>query len=393
MGGEPPAAAATFEKLLTLMNEPLTPSPWPPDDPEIREALARAAGDGSWGRYVGPHGPRLAEALAEMHGVEHVSLCCSGTFAVQLALRALRIGPGDEVLLAGYDFGGNFRAIEAGGATPVLIDVAAENSNLDPTGIEAACSPKTRAIVASHLHGGIVPMRELTAAAKARGLVVVEDACQTAGATVEGRPAGTWGDVGVLSFGGSKLLTAGRGGAIMTRHAEIHQRAKVFSDQGNNAYPLSELQAAVLLPQVTKLGERHARRRAAVARLKAALAGVAALKPLVNRSPNSDPAYYKLGFMYAAEAAGGRPREQFVAAAQAAGVAIDTGFRGFLHRGAKRCRRAGDLANCAAAAERMLVLHHPVLLEDDATIDCVAAVLIAAIETARVASERGERNG
>src|SRR5439155_3874854 len=120
--------------------------------------------------------------------------------------------------------------------------------NFDASRLEAVIGPTTRAIIVSHLHGGLVPMRELMAIAAARGLRVVEDAAQAPGSQVQGRTAGTWGDVGILSFGGSKLLTAGRGGAILSRHADVLQRVRAWTFRGNSIAPLSELQAAVLLP-------------------------------------------------------------------------------------------------------------------------------------------------
>src|SRR5439155_19329589 len=129
-------------------------------------------------------------------------------FAVELALRALNVGPGDEVILAGYDYLGNFLSVHAVGARPVLVDVQADNWNLDPAALEAAISPNTRAIIASHLHGGVVPMREAMDFAVAHQLKVIEDAAQMPGAVIQGRTAGTQGDAGILSFGGSKLLTA-----------------------------------------------------------------------------------------------------------------------------------------------------------------------------------------
>ncbi|HEX4149179.1 MAG TPA: DegT/DnrJ/EryC1/StrS aminotransferase family protein, partial [Pirellulales bacterium] len=223
---------------------PEGPPPWPPADEAVAEALRAAAADGSWGRYHGPHGPRLAAALAEMFAVDHALVCCSGTFAVQLALRALGVGAGDEVILAGYDFPGNFRAIEAVGATPALVDVAPDSWNLDLEKLKNVAGGNIRAVIASHLHGGLVNMPALMTLAGERGWLVVEDACQVPGAVVCGRPAGSWGDVAALSFGGSKLLSAGRGGALLTQRADAAQRAKIFCEQGNHAFPLSELQAA-----------------------------------------------------------------------------------------------------------------------------------------------------
>src|SRR5206468_10643524 len=128
--------------------------------------------------------------------------------------------------------------------------------------LEAAIGPQTKAVIGSHLHGGIVPMREVMAIARRHGIGVVEDAAQAPGAVVQGQPAGTWGDVGTLSFGGSKLLTAGRGGALLFRDAQLFQRAKLWLHRGLQQWaPLSELQAAALRPQLRKLREATARRR------------------------------------------------------------------------------------------------------------------------------------
>src|SRR5262249_13838403 len=152
-------------------------------------------------------------------------------------------------------------------------DVAPGNWNLDVTRLSEAISDRTKAVIVSHLHGGLVPMREVMAVCAARGVVVVEDAAQCPGATVQGRPAGAWGDVGVVSFGGSKLLSAGRGGALLTRRADVAQRARLVLGRGNNLVaPLSELQAAVLLPQLGMLSARHERRAASVRRLGELLA-------------------------------------------------------------------------------------------------------------------------
>ncbi|MCA9270789.1 MAG: aminotransferase class V-fold PLP-dependent enzyme, partial [Planctomycetales bacterium] len=194
------------------------PPDWPPADENVRENLLAAYREGAWGKYRGEYVPRLESLVAQRHETPLALACCSGTIAVELALRGLRIGPADEVLLAGYDFAGNFRAIEAVGATPVLVDLEPGTWTMDPQQAADAIGPATKAMIVSHLHSSVAPMRELVDLARQRGLRVVEDACQAQGAIVQGRPAGAWGDVGVWSFGGSKLLSAGRGGAIFTRH-------------------------------------------------------------------------------------------------------------------------------------------------------------------------------
>jgi perosamine synthetase len=353
-----------------LGGEPLRPQgppPWPPAWGDVAAALRRSVEDGSWGKYHGPHAALLAERLAEYHGVIHAELCCSGTFAVELALRALPVRPGDEVILAGYDFIGNFNDVVAVGARPVLVDLDPDNWNLSVALVEAAVGPETRAVIATHLHGGVVPMGPLMEVARRRGLLVVEDACQMPGALVEGRRAGTHGDVGVLSFGGGKLLSAGRGGALLTSSPEIRQRAQTYCNRGNHAYPLSELQAAVLLPQLERLDERNRLRSAAVARLLDELSeveGLRPLRPLSNSAAADVPGYYKLGFRYDAAAFGNLSRDKFVRAARAEGVEFNAGFRAFhLCRSARRFRAAGDLSQAAAADSGMIVLHHPVLLD------------------------------
>jgi dTDP-4-amino-4,6-dideoxygalactose transaminase len=332
----------------------------------VRAALERAFADGSWGKYDGGNVARLHERLFDWTGLPHVLTCSSGTLAVEVALRAVPVAAGDEVVLAAYDYGGNFLAVHAVGARPVLGDVTAHNWNLAPESLHAALGPATRAVIVSHLHGGLVPMRELVETCRARGVVVVEDAAQVPGAMVEGRPAGTWGDMGVFSFGGSKLLSAGRGGALVTGRADLAQRARLVLGRGNNLVaPLSELQAAVLLPQIEALPERHARRLAAVRRLESTLEGLPGLRLFRNEAAGS-PAYYKVGLQYD-EQAFGLSRARLAAAVRAEGIALDEGFRA-LHvgRGPARWRAAVPLPEAERAHRGCLVLHHPLLLDEEA---------------------------
>jgi dTDP-4-amino-4,6-dideoxygalactose transaminase len=337
------------------------PPSWPRPDPAVAAALAAAAADGSWGRYHGDHVPAFEAALAAFHGVPHALACASGTLAVEVALRALKVGPGDEVVLAGYEYESNFLTVHALGAKPVLADVAAPSWNLDPAALDAAVSPLTKAVICSHLHGGLVPMQAVTEWARARGIGVVEDAAQAPGATVDGKPAGAWGDVGTLSFGGSKLLTAGRGGAVLVRDRAVFQRAKVWLHRGVQAWaPLSELHAAVLRPQLAALPADTVLRAERVRLLVRELAGVPGLVPFENRATGVS-AYYKVGFRYA-PGAFGLTREVFVSALRAEGVAFDVGFTS-LHAGRSpsRFRAGGDLREATAAGLGCVVLHHPVL--------------------------------
>lgn len=355
---------------------PQGPPDWPGSDPAVSAAVERALADGTWGKYHGPHCSQLAQRLADYHECEQAVLCSSGTAAIELALRGLKVGSGDEVILAAYDFKGNFQDVLTVGATPVLVDVTVGNSNLDPDVLEEAIGPRTRAIIASHLHGGVVPMSAVMEISRRSGVPVIEDACQMPGAVIEGKIAGTAGDVGIHSFGGSKLLSAGRGGALVTNDAELVQRARLYSHRGNEAYPLSELQAVALLPQLEQLDDRNERRQNNADRLRQLLSDRPGLTAFDNSATTALPGYYKFGFSYDADAFAGLPRDTFSAALRAEGIAVDPGFRA-LHRihSRRRFRAVGNLHNAERADECVLTLHHPVLLGADEDIDQIAVAI------------------
>lgn len=349
---------------------PQGPPDWPPRDPAVADALQTLIASGDWGRYFGPWCEQFQSDLAAYHSCEHVILCSSGTVAVELALRGLGVGSGDEVVMAAYDFKGNFQDILAVGATPVLVDIRPDDWNLNVGRVAAAISPSTKAILISHLHGGIVDLPALREIADPAGLPIIEDACQMPGARVYGRRAGMWGDVGVLSFGGSKLLSAGRGGALLTDRADIVQRCRLYSHRGNESFPLSELQAAVLIPQLARLDERNRIRSTNAAQLRSGLRGQSGLAPLADDAPDSAPGYYKFGLQYDPEAFDGLSRDRFAAAMQAEGIAVFPGLRA-VHRihSRRRYRVSGELTHADDADERVLTLHHPLLLEEPADID------------------------
>ena len=345
------------------------PPTWPPQDDDVASVLAGVIEDGSWGKYHGGHCDDLRNHLADFHNCEHVTLACSGTIAVELALRGMAVGEGDEVVLAAYDFPGNFRAIESVGATPVLVDIDPATWSLDATQLERAISPTTRAVIVSHLHGGFADMAAVDKLARQHGFSVIEDACQTPGARIGGRIAGTWGDASVLSFGGSKLLTSGRGGAVFASDEQIHQRIRVFANRGNDAFPLSELQAVVLPPQLKKLEQRNRTRRARVGQLRGVLSGVDNLIGLTAGSTDDEPVYYKVAWLYRPAIEKPDRRERLIAAMSAEGIAIDAGFRGFAGRSNRRCRKVGSLEHATTAAQATILLHHPILLAEPEVID------------------------
>ena len=349
---------------------PSGPPAWPPRD-DADAALRGLAAGGDWGRYHGPNVPALRDALSLLHGGAFVHPCASGTAAVEFALRAVGVVPGDEVVLAGYDFKSNAGNVLALGASPVLIDVRADDFQLDAGRLADAVTDRTRAVVVSHLHGGVVDVPAVRATCDQRGVALVEDACQCPGAWLHGRVSGLWGDAGTLSFGGSKPLSAGRGGAVVTPDPRLAQRIRLHVARGNDLSPLSEMQAAVLLPQVARLAERNRLRGANADRLRERLATVAGLEPLAPASsPDTQPGFYKYGLRYDAAAFDGLDRDRFADAVRAEGVALSPGWRSLPRLfSARRYRAAGPLTNAVSADGTCLVLHHPVLLEGDAAMD------------------------
>ena len=348
---------------------PEGPPVWPRRTVETDRVLESLRDSGDWGRYHGPHSARLVAALMHLLQHEHVQLCASGTVAIELALRGCQVGPGDEVILSAYDFKANFTNVVLLGAVPVLVDCRGEDAQLDVSLVEGACTEKTKAVIASHLQGGLVDLAALREIADRRGIAIIEDVCQAPGAVVAGRLAGTWGDVATLSFGGSKLVTAGRGGAVLTSRPEIAQRIRLYTQRGNEAYPLSEIQAALLLPQWERLERDNAVRGKVVAELCAGLpAGIVAFRAAKERTfaerTATMPAYYKLGFWYDLMAFDGLPRDRFCRAMRAEGIALDPGFAGLHQIHAKRRFRAvGDLPQATRACASVVMLHHPLLLE------------------------------
>ena len=358
----------------------LGPFPWPIADEEVLAALEKAYRDGSWGVYHGPNCAALVEELSAYFGRKYTLLCSSGTIGVELALRGCGVSGGDKVLLAGYDFPGNFRAIDAIGARPILVDVVSDTWSLDADSLSAVTGEDIKAVIVSHLHGGLANMTRILAIARQRNWLVVEDACQQPGATLDGRKVGGWGDVSVLSFGGSKLLTSGRGGAVLTDDPSIQQRIRVFSEQGNQAFPLSELQAAVLRPQLAKLDARNAIRRRRVDSLREATSGLSAWLRPVARQVNSEPAFFKFGWSLTPAEDKAELREEFLDMVQTAGAPLDAGFRGFTGRGTRRCEKPVPLVACQSLSRSTVLLHHPILLAQEKAALQVAEVLNRAVQ-------------
>jgi dTDP-4-amino-4,6-dideoxygalactose transaminase len=195
--------------------------------------------------------------FAAFCGVREAVAVNTGTSALHLALEAAGIGPGDEVITTTMTFVATVAAIQYAGATPVLVDIDQDTWTLDPAQVEAAISPRTRAIMPVHLHGRLADMDAIMAIARRHGLLVIEDAAQAHGAERNGRKAGSFGDIGCFSFyPGKNLGACGEGGAVVTNSPEIADAVRCLRDWGQAGkynhirkgynFRLDTIQAAVL---------------------------------------------------------------------------------------------------------------------------------------------------
>lgn len=361
----------------------------PPCCGGIEEAIERLLKSGNWAQYTGEETERLADQLATHWQSDHVRLCPSGTAALELALRAARLGPGDEVLLCAYDFPGNLRTVEQIGARPALVDCRAHDWTVDSERLIEAVGPQTRAAIVSHLYGSIAEIDRLKAWADERQILLIEDACQAPGGTLDAMPLGSWGTVGVLSFGGGKPLTSGCGGAFLTNDARLAQRAAGIAERPSNAFPLSQIQAALLNPQLQHLDQRAEHRRTAAGRLIKTVAtiqyetaGSSGEPPWPSNQPPDSirrPDYYKVAWF-----APSRPtRDRAVTNAQTAGLPVGVGYRSAGRMSKKRCRIDQPVPHADRAGESTLLLDHRVLYADDAALDRLAETLAECMIKAR----------
>ncbi len=222
------------------------------------------------------------EAWAAYCGVRHAILMANGTVAQEAVLRGLGIGPGDEVITVSFTFNATASVILQVGARPVFVDVGADDFAMDPDQVEAAVTPRTRAIMPVHLYGLMADMGPLEAIAARHGLTIIEDAAQAHGATYAGRKAGTFGPA-MFSLYATKNLMTGEGGFATTDDDALADRIRLYRNHGMHVryyhdslgtnFKPTDLAAALGLAQLPRLDERTARRRRNAARLTAGLAG------------------------------------------------------------------------------------------------------------------------
>lgn len=333
-------------------------TPWPQYGEEEEKALIAVLHSREWGGYH-PAVKELEANFAAYLQVPYGISCANGTVALEVALRALGIGPGDEVIVTPYSFIASASAILLCRATPVFADIDPESFNLSPEAAEAAITPRTRAIIVVHFGGRPANMDAFQKLAQQHDLGLIEDAAHAHGARWGGIPVGGWGDAATFSFQSFKLMTAGEGGMIVTRSSRVAERCWSYCNQGRKRgagwfdhfslgtnYRLTAFQAAVLNVQLQRMPQQTATRAANVAYLREGLRDIPGLvlpedDPRIEQHPN-----YLLTFWYQPEAFSGLPREVLVEALQAEGIPFKLTYPQPLYRNALFVTEHESLSRC-----------------------------------------------
>ncbi len=345
---------------------------------EIQAAIAGVIHDSAFikGRYVAA----FERELAAFCGTADAVGTSNGTDALALALRACGIGPGDEVITVPNTFIATAEAIVHVGARPVFVDVDPATHTLDPAGLEAALTPRTRAVLPVHLFGQMADMPPIVAFARRHGLRLIEDAAQAIGARFQGLGPGHWGDAACFSFYPGKNLGAyGDAGAVVTQDVELGQRVRMLGDNGRQDKYLHELigygnrldglQAAILSVKLRHLPAWTRRRQALAATYRQALADVPEIR-FVSTRPESEPVYHLLVIETDA-------RDALLAALAEQGIGAGIHYPVPLHlQPALRWLgyREGDFPHAEAAAKRVLSLPLYPELSDEQLAVVAAAV-------------------
>lgn len=382
---------------------------WPLPDEKIRSALMDVLESGVWGT-LGPKSQEFAARYAAFCQAKHALPVLNGTVSLELILRALGIGRGDEVIVPPYTFTASVSAIVMVGAYPVFADIDPDTYTLDPKAAEEKITPRTKAILAVHLGGRPYDAEALNALCKKKGLFLIEDAAHAHGSSFNHRRAGSLGHVSSFSFQASKNLSCGEGGAITTSDETLYQKLWSMHHNGRpfDQYHydhtllgtdcrMAEWQAAVLLCNMDRLEEDNKKRMASAAYLDQHLKNMPGLRPLKQDPRITENSYHLYVFKYLEDEAKGLPRKLFIRALAMENVCMPaSGYKDPIYqmeyiRGESFQKMTGrefqlDLAtlphNEQAAHKEGCWLYHSSLLGEQADMDRILEAMDRIIRSA-----------
>jgi dTDP-4-amino-4,6-dideoxygalactose transaminase len=313
-------------------------STWPIFGEAEEARLLRVLRSGKWGRLHGEEVSEFERRFASMHGCAHGIAVVNGTVSLRIALLAAGIRAEDEVIVPPYTFISTASAVIEANAIPVFADIDLQTFNIDPAAVEAAITPRTRAIIPVHFAGQPADMQAIMALAKTHNLVVIEDAAHAHGASYLGGPAGAIGHMASFSFQSSKNLTAGEGGIITTNDDALAAACRSIQNCGRvpdgvwyehhviaGNYRLGEFQGAVLNAQLDRLEEQTRTRDANGRYLAERIADLPGLHPQ-RRPADCTRHSYHLFMLRLDESAFGAPRAAVLRALAAEGIPCSGGY-------------------------------------------------------------------
>jgi dTDP-4-amino-4,6-dideoxygalactose transaminase len=346
----------TMSRLALFGGSPARTKPtptWPIFDDREETALLEVLRSGEWWRYSFGAGSGQADvtedlsrskvvefqkAFAEMQGAKYGIACANGTGALEVALKALGIGAGDEVIVPAYSFIATASAVLMVNAMPIFVDIDEQTFNIDPQRVEEAITPKTKAMIPVHFAGQAADMDALLAIARRHGLVILEDAAHAHGATWNDRGLGTIGELGTFSFQSSKNMTAGEGGIILTNDQSLAALCESYIWGGREIgrpwyehhrlgwnYRMTEFQGAILLQQLARLSEQNAKRERNAAYLSTHLSRIPGISVLTRPGFAKKHSHHIFIFRFQ-EREFGIPRKDFLRALENEGIACSSGY-------------------------------------------------------------------
>lgn len=338
-----PARGASA-KPAVLGGQPVRKAPfpdWPLVEPNDEKGLLATLRSGEWYRRGGDRVSTFERQWAKRLGVRRALATNGGTTALYAALAALGVGPGDEVLVPPYTFIATVNVVLLHHALPVFVDSDPRTHQIDATKIEAAVTPRTRAILPVHIAGAPADLDTILSVSKTRRLPVVEDACQAHLAEWRGKPVGAHGAMGCFSFQASKNFNCGEGGSLVTDSDAYIQAASAFHNNGASLHGMSndsnraahgcnlrmtEFQASVLLTQMERIEAQARKRTENAAYLDKLLADVPGVTPASTHDGCTRNAYHLYMLRYDREAFAGMPKKTLQKAMQAEGVPLSGGY-------------------------------------------------------------------
>ncbi len=312
---------------------------WPVWNDAERQNLLAALESGRWGSLNGHFVQEFANAYAAAHDAKFGVCVPNGTVALQVAVEAAGVGIGDEVIVPPYTFVATASAVVALGGIPIFADIDPGTFCLDPAVVEAAITPRTKAVIPVHLGGCPADMDRFGEIARKYGVKIIEDAAHAHGGEWRGKKIGALGDMGCFSFQWSKNMTGGEGGIILTNHDDLYAQAWSISNVGRRPqgawyehfvlggnYRMTEWQAAVLLAQLARLPEQTAHRARMAAYLDKLLIEVGGIVPQARDPRVTLQAFHLYVFRFLSAEFNGISRGQFVKALNAEGIPVTAGY-------------------------------------------------------------------